>query len=173
MKYDYRVSVEFLKAIICWRSLPVFDAGILMRNPSPIKLSTWICRSSKPSACSSISLPLDMAGNLQPAIGQTCNKRNARKTMHGHHILASIPELLSVQHVGLCRKPIVCCGHVVDIATLIFCLRPTFYPSQLAFGEWLDGSWWFLIVPDHTDISRVWKGRVWITWSIKGDSWSK
>ena len=55
----------------------------------------------------------------------------------------------------------------------IFCLHPTVYPSKLAFGEWRDGSWWFLIVPDHPDTTRGWyQGWIWITWS-KGDSWSK
>ena len=54
----------------------------------------------------------------------------------------------------------------------IFCLHPTFYPSELAFGEWRDGSWWFLIVPDHPDAKRDCKGWIWITWR-KGDSWYK
>ena len=66
---------EIFEAILCWRSLPVFDAGILMRNPSPTKPSTLICRISKPSACSSISLWLDMAGNLQLAVGKTQRKK--------------------------------------------------------------------------------------------------
>ena len=80
------------ETITCWRSLPVFDAGILMVNPSPLTPCTLICRSSKPSASSSVFRWLDMAGKLKLAVGQTCTRNCAKQI--------SASSLLSGKHSG-------------------------------------------------------------------------
>ena len=93
-----------------------------MRNPSPIKLRTSTCRSSKPSAGSFLSPCLDTAGNLQ-----TCCSNNMHQKLHQNlcmvtTFLANIQELLFVQHVG--NR-----SFVLVVAFASFNIPPKFYPS--------------------------------------------
>ena len=68
---------------------------------------------------------------------------------------------LSAQHEDNLGNQPLCSNHVVDFAAFIFCLHPTCYPSQLALGKWRDGSWRFLMVPDHPDVTRDCNGWIW------------
>ena len=68
---------------------------------------------------------------------------------------------LSAQHEDNLGNQPFCSNHVVDFAAFIFCLHPTCYPSQLAFGKWRVGSWWLLMVPDHPDVIGGCNGWIW------------
>ena len=166
---QWNMTTRFLRNLRGNLLLKVF-AGVWCRNPSPLTPCTSICRSSKPSACS-ISRWFDMAGNLQLAVGQTCT-RNCAKQIYTWSLLSGKHSGVAISGYRYMRDSVANQSLPTCAFSAYIILHPTFYPSKLAFGEWRDGSWWFLIVPDHLDTTRDCKGWIWITWS-RGDSWSK
>ena len=101
----------------------MFDAGILMRNPSPMKLRTSTCRSSKPSAGSSLS-PHDWTWPVTFYL--------AVNNMHQklHQNLCMVTTFWQKISTSCYRysKPIVCSGHVVVVVGFAtFNIPPRFY----------------------------------------------
>ena len=130
----------------------MFDAGILRRNPSPTKLRTSICRSSKPSACSFISLSRPVTCNLlldKHAPKITPKQTYACSVPSGKHSGVAISGYQHNMYENLENQSF-CSNHVVvDLhpASSAY-IQGSTHHSWLLENEMMvrDGFLWFLII---------------------------